>query len=143
MNWQVHAWQKISLLISKSQTILSVESDGLGGSHFLWKGVPNLQKVGINKISNPPLFQQKKKKNYDPHHWYTLLPKQAKIVLKSVFLNKINTICGHLVTPNILVIKNFITPLFFFPKIYDPPAPCIFGTPHSEDKLDNMSLHLL
>ena len=31
-------------------------------------------------------------------------------------------ICGHLVTPYILVIKNFMTPLFFFPKIYDPPV---------------------
>ena len=29
-------------------------------------------------------------------------------------------------TPYILTIKNFMTPLFFFPKIYDP---SIFGTP--------------
>ena len=27
-----------------------------------------------------------------PHHRYTLPPKQAKIVLKSVFFNKINTL---------------------------------------------------
>ena len=59
-----------------------------------------------------------------PYHRYNLPPKQAKIVLKSVFLNKINnSICGHLVTPYILVIKNFMTPLFFFPKIHDPPPP--------------------
>ena len=48
-------------------------------------------------------------------------PKQAKIVLKShLFEQTKHTICGHFVTPYILVIKNFMTPLFFFPKIYDP-----------------------
>ena len=64
-----------------------------------------------------------------PHHRYTYTPitlyKQAKIVLKSVFLNKIkankHTICGHLVTPYNLV-KNFMT----FPKIYDP-SPVYLG----------------
>ena len=62
-----------------------------------------------------------------PHHRYTLPPKQDKIVMKSVlFEQNKHTICAHLVTPHILVIKNFMTPLFFFPKIYDPR---IFGTP--------------
>ena len=36
------------------------------------------------------------------------------------FVQNKHTICGHLMTPYILVIKNFMTPLFFFPKIYDP-----------------------
>ena len=87
----------------------------------------NLQKVGVNEIMTP-LFRQK---FYDPHHRYTLPPKQAKTVLKSVFEQNKHTICGHLVTPYILVVKNFMTPLFFFPKIYDPPS--IFGIPSSEE----------
>ena len=37
----------------------------LGGWHFLWKGFPNLQEVGIDKTT-APLFQQQK--FYDPHH---------------------------------------------------------------------------
>ena len=53
-----------------------------GGYHFLWKGVPNLQKVSIDKVVTPLFWQQK---FYDPHHQYTLPPKQAKIALKSVF----------------------------------------------------------
>ena len=62
-----------------------------------------------------------------------LTPKQAKIVLKSVFFeqNK-HTICGHLVTPYILVIKKFMTPLFSFPKIYDPPQ-YIWDPPPSKE----------
>ena len=56
-----------------------------------------------------------------PHHRYTLPPKQAKIVLKSVFFNKKHTTYGHLVTPYILAFKNFMTPLVLFPKFYDPP----------------------
>ena len=61
-----------------------------GGYHFLQKGVPNLQKVGVNKLATP-LFRQQI--IYEPpHQRYTLPPKQAKIVLKSVFLNKINTL---------------------------------------------------
>ena len=88
----------------------------LGGWHFLRKGVPNLQKVGIDKTATP----YSGNKNFmTPHHRYTLKvlaalqvpihlissitgtsrdlqgltdPKQAKIVLKSVFLNKINTL---------------------------------------------------
>ena len=63
-----------------------------------------------------------KTKIYDPHHRYTSTPKQAKMVLKSVFLNKKknHTICGHPVTPYILVIKNFMTPLFFLSKTWWP-----------------------
>ena len=93
----------------------------LGAGIFFGRGVPNLQKVGVNKTATP-LFRQQN--FYDPHCRYTLPPKQAKIVLFiSLFEQNKHTICGHLVTPYIfmiLVIKNFMTPLFFFPRIYDP-----------------------
>ena len=96
------------------------------GYHFLRKGVINLQKVSINKITTP-LFRQQK--FYEPHHRYTLPPKQAKIVLKSVFLNKI-THYVHLVTPYILIIKNCMTPYFSFKNFM---TPSIFGTPSSKE----------
>ena len=35
----------------------------LGGWHFLRKGVPNLQKVGVDKTATPLFWQQK---FYDP-----------------------------------------------------------------------------
>ena len=60
-----------------------------GSIIFFGRGVPNLQKVSINKIVTPILGI---KILWPPHHRYTLPPKQAKIVLKSVFLNKINTL---------------------------------------------------
>ena len=41
-----------------------------------------------------------------------------------------DNICGHLVTPYILIIKNFDPPIYF-PEIYDPPR--IFGTPLPEE----------
>ena len=93
---------------------------GGGAIIFFRRGVPNLQKVSINIIVTPLFWQQK---FYDPHHWYTLRPKQAKIVLKSsLFEQNTHTIWGHLVTPYILVIKNFMTRLFFFPKNFRPPS---------------------
>ena len=65
----------------------------VGGGHFLRKGVPNLQKVGVKKIANPYFGDKKLRPPWPPppphhHHRYTLPPKQAKIVSKSVFLNK-------------------------------------------------------
>ena len=53
----------------------------------LRKGIPNLQKVSVNKLAKPYFG---KKKFMTPHHWCTLLPTQASIVLNSVFLNNIN-----------------------------------------------------
>ena len=54
-----------------------------------------------------------------PHHRYTLPPKQAKIVLKSVLLNKINTLSVVILwLPTFWSLK-FYDPLFFFPKIYE------------------------
>ena len=87
----------------------------MGLSFFLEGGSQIYKKLASMKLQ-PPYF----KKFYDPASPIHLTPKQAKIVLKSVFLNKNkHTICGHLVTPYILDIKNF-DPLFSFPKIYDP-----------------------
>ena len=75
------------------------------------------KKVGINKIVNPLFW-----KNYDPHHRYTLPPEQARIVLKSVFLNKINTL-----SVVILWLPTFwISPYFSFQKFM---TPSIFGSP--------------
>ena len=81
-----------------------------GLAFFSEGGSQIYKKVIINKTATP-LFRQQK--FYDPHHRYTLPPKQAKIVLKSVFEQNKPTICGHLVTSNILVIKNFMNPSIF------------------------------
>ena len=54
-------------------------------------------------------------------------PKQAKIVLKSVFLNKINTLSVVILwLPTFLSSKILWPPYFSFQKFM---APCIFGTP--------------
>ena len=57
-----------------------------------------------------------------PHYRYTLPPKQAKIVLKSVFLNKINTLSVVILWLLHFGHQKFYDPLFFFPRIYDPPV---------------------
>ena len=82
----------------------------LGAGIFFGRGVPNLQKVSVNKTAPPPHFGSK---NFmTPHHWYTLPPNQAKIVFKiSVFLNKINT-------PSVVILW-LLT--FRSSKFYDPP----------------------
>ena len=93
------------------------------GLAFSSEGGSQIYKKSATIKLHPPPFRQQK--FYDPHHQYTLTPKQATIVLKSVFFeqNK-HTTCGHLVTPYILVIKNFMTPLFFLtPPVYlGPPS---------------------
>ena len=81
--------------------------------------VPNLQKVGSMKLQ-PPHFSNKN--CMTPHHWYTLPPEQAKIVLKSVFLNKINTLSVVILWLPTFWSSKFYHPLFFFPKNYDPPV---------------------
>ena len=88
---------------------------------FFKREVPNLQKVGIDETATPLFWQQK---FYDPpHHRYTLPPKQAKIVLKSVFLSKINTLWSfcdslHFMTPLFFSFKKFMNPQY----IWDPPS---------------------
>ena len=91
----------------------------LGSWHFLRKGAPNYKKSASIKL-RPPILATK---NYDPpppHHRYTLTPKQAKIVLKSVFLNKIDTLTVVILwLPTFGSSKTYDPPIFF-PKIYDP-----------------------
>ena len=93
----------------------------LGAIIFFGRGSQIYKKSVSIITATPPIWATKIL--WPPNLQNTLPPKQAKIVLKSVFLKKINTICGHLVIPYILVIKHFI-PLFFFPKIYDPQYIC-------------------
>ena len=69
----------------------------LGGWHFFGRGVPNLQKVGVDKTATS-LFRQQKH-FMTSHHRYTFPPKKAKIVSKSVFLNKINIAIFRLMIP--------------------------------------------
>ena len=57
------------------------------GLSFSSEGVPNLQKLVSIKLQ-PPILATNFMKFYSPIH---LTPKHAKIVMKSVFLNKINT----------------------------------------------------
>ena len=84
----------------------------VGGYHFRRKVGCQIYKKSASIKLQPPYFGNKKfSEPPPPHHQYTLPPEQAEIVLKSVFLkqNK-QTICGHFVTPYILVIKNFMIP---------------------------------
>ena len=82
-----------------------------GAIIFFGRGVPNLQKVGANKIVTS-LFQQQKFHDPPP---ITDTP----YPLKRLKLDK-HIICGHLVTPYILVIKNLMTPYFSFQKVMIP-----------------------
>ena len=90
------------------------------GYHFLGKGVPNLQKVGINKIVTPPISATQILR--PPHHRFTLPPKQAKIVLKSV-LNKINTLSVVILwLPTFWSSKILWTPIFLSKNLWPPPV---------------------
>ena len=98
---------------------------GKGAIIFFRRGVLNLPKVGIDKTVTPLLQQHK---FYDPPSWYTLPPKQAKIELKSVFLNKINTLwssCDSLHFGH----QIFYDPPIFLSKNLWPPV--YLGLPHS------------
>ena len=62
----------------------------LRGLAFSLEGGSQIYNKSASIKLRPPYFGNK---NFmTPHHRYTLPPKQAKIVLKSVFLNKINTL---------------------------------------------------
>ena len=59
---------------------------------FFFNGVPNLKKVGVKKF-RPTDFGNKNFTTTPTHHHHrTLPPKQAKIVLKSVFFQQFNTL---------------------------------------------------
>ena len=109
----------------------------LVGWHFLQKGGPIYKTLASIKL-RPLHFGNK---NFmTPHHRHTLPPKQAKIVLKSVFLNKTNTISGHLVIPYILVIKNFMTsPIFLSKNLWPPVYDTIKG---NESDVGNIGFEL-
>ena len=62
-----------------------------------------------------PLLQQNFMTPF--HHQYTLFLKQAKIVLKLAFFNKINIL--SVVILSTFWSSKFYDPLFFFPRIYD------------------------
>ena len=97
------------------------------GTIIFWGS--KLQKVRVNKMMTAPVGLSATKKKLQLSHYlqYTLPPKQAKIVLKSAFFeqNKHTSDYGHLMTPYILVIKNFMTFFFSFQNF----DPSIFGTP--------------
>ena len=83
------------------------------GLSFSLEAGPQIYKKSVLIKLQPPYFGNKNFKNFWPHHRYTLSPKQAKIVLKSsLFEQNKHIICGHLVTPYILVNKYFMTPYF-------------------------------
>ena len=74
--------------------VITSWSESLRGYHFHRKRGPKFRKMSASIKLQPPLFRQQK--FYDPHCTGTtpihLTPKQSKTVLKSVFLNKINTL---------------------------------------------------
>ena len=83
-----------------------------GASFFFRRGeVPNLRKVGVDKTATPPISATKIL--WPSHHRYTFPP---KIVLKSVFLNKINTFVVILWLP-----------IFWSSKLLWPPPPPDFS----------------
>ena len=92
-----------------------------GAGIFFQTGSQIYKKSALIKL-RPPYFSNKI--FYDPHHRYTLPPKQAKNCIEiSLFeQNKHTTcICGHFVTPYILW-----PPYFLSKNLW---TPSIFGTP--------------
>ena len=100
--------------VSYNQVDISVG----GAIIFFRRGVPNLQKVGVDKTATP-YFDNK---NFmTPHHWYTLPRKQAKIVSKSVFMNKVNTLSVVILwLPTFWSSKILWPPYFSFQKFMTP-----------------------
>ena len=105
----------------------------LRGWHFLRKGSQIYKKSASIKL-RPSYFGNKT--FMTPHHRYTLPPKQAKIVLKSIFLNKINTLSvrwslydslhfGHqkFYDPPIFLSKNLWPPVYLGPPSEENASP--------------------
>ena len=93
-----------------------------GAGIFFGRGVPNLQEVGVDKTATPLLCQQK---FYDPPSSIHLTPKQAKLiqVLKSVFLNKINTLSEVILwLPTFWSSKILWLPIFLSKNLWTPPV---------------------
>ena len=86
---------------------------------FSFKGGPKFTKVGIDKTATL-LFRQQKIFFDPPPITDTPYPlNRLNLVLKSVFLNKINTLHVSVV---ILWLPTFYDPPVFFPKSYEPPV---------------------
>ena len=100
----------------------------LGGAIIFFGRGSQIYKKSASIKLWPPYFSNK---NFTtPHHRYTLPPKQAKIVLKSVFLNKVNTLSVVILWLLHFGHQKLYDPLVFFPKIYDPQY---IWDPHSEE----------
>ena len=121
-------------------SFIMVQSKYLQHKQFLWKtmraiiffgrGIPNLQKVGVNKIVTPYFGNETLWHHHAPPPYPLNRLNYIEIIL---FEQNKHTICDHLVTPYILVIKNVMTThLFFFPQIYDPQY--IWDPPPFEEK---------
>ena len=78
----------------------------------------------------PPYFGNKK--FMTPHHWYTLPLKQAKVVLKSVFLNKINTLSVVILWLPTFWSWKIVWPLIYF-SFQKFVAPSIIGPEPSKE----------
>ena len=79
-----HKWRNLEM--GKRKSTEYKDGDCKGAIIFFGR-VPNFPKVSVNKTA---ILYFGNKNFMTPHHRYTLPPKQAKIVLKSVSLNKIN-----------------------------------------------------
>ena len=84
--------------------------------HILWFDFEKevFSKFGSFKCKSWPISA---KKFYDPNHRNTLSPKQAKIVLKSVFLNKINTLSVVILWLHTFWSSKLLWPFIFLSKI--------------------------
>ena len=98
-----------------------------GAGIFFGKGGPKFtKKLALIKLQPPPPPILATKILWTPHHRYTLPSKQVKIVLKSVFLNKINTLpvvilwlptfwSSKILWPPIFLSKNLWPPIYLWP----------------------------
>ena len=89
------------------------------GLSFSLEGGYQIYKKSASIKLWPPFFGNKNFMTL--HHQYTLPPKQAKIVLKSVFLKKINTLSVVILWLTTFWSSKILwSSLFLFPNIYEP-----------------------
>ena len=108
-----------SYIITSIYDIRYLYSRPKGTGIFFGRGIPNLQKkIGFDKTATPPISTTNIFRQQTHNTPYPL--KQAKIVLKSVFLNKIKThiLWSSCDSPH-FGHQKFYNPHIFFPKIYD------------------------
>ena len=110
-------------MVLRSVIFSTPKSCSIRGWHFALEGRSQIHKKSASiKLRPPPPPPISATKNFmTPHHRSTLPPKQAKIVLKSVFLNKINTLSVVILwLPSLWSSKILWPPIFFFPKFMTP-----------------------